>query len=872
MASMKNKRRGSFRINLGGGGEREEEDFGKTESNDSDWRADSYDSLTASISNSIASSSKAIRSITAVLKQHTRIRDDSDVFTSVLILITVIVASSCGLAAWVLHQAVKYAGCFGGVNGCHSHIIVDMLEPYGIGRSLFFILSSGLSGLLCSLILHCPWGDGVARRCKGGGSADTKIVISSGQVVNGWIVVLRILLAAIYMGGGNPLGTEGPIIHLSSSLATWLVSLTGRKRKKFLSTFGVIGATAGISAGFNVLVTGFVYVIEELTRTLSRKLALILAFAAGVAVLVKDMLEKFLEMFFHQGHAHLVPEHSTWEKLTDADINISILLCFPIGLLTGVAGWIFCHCAWSMNKFLNKLAQSERRYVPARLHLAIIGVLCGCLGAVGYEFTGMNAVWGTAVDAIPTAIHEHLSWQQVALLFAMKFISFILATAGGGPGGLLVPSLVTGGLLGITMALSIGGGENLQSACAVIGMGAMFASVMHLPVTGVIIIFELTRANNLILHIVLASFIASNVVARLPHGAHSYVHRQLAHNPLWLKLEQRDFIETDEHEVEADVAMFKTTFGFWLMTDAERLRKAFDAWTTGSKAKLLRAPTLHKFFDDFVDDGAEEPQSPKSPHSVRSKVTESRQVSPRSDNGLEVDEAARRRENKERWTKVSKIIPGLNWRIWKTLDVDQVVALTYAAEAMASREGLPSREVSRDTSHHETRQISEPSRESSPSHGPGAPPDEGSDLGQVSARSKESKHTARRPGNLNGKKPDFQFALPPIISPCSDSGRLDGFPLQAKTSNGCEPEPPLSPQHSGLPSSSPFPNERRAPIGVTFKSVEPMPCAAAGADSARKRPNLTATCNEKEHSENSEVIIEVPESVNYCPSSGLRHL
>ena len=53
-----------------------------------------------------------------------------------------------------------------------------------------------------------------------------------------------------------------------------------------MSMFGVIGAAAGISAGFGVLITGFVYTIEELSRTLSRKLAMILALAAAVAIFV----------------------------------------------------------------------------------------------------------------------------------------------------------------------------------------------------------------------------------------------------------------------------------------------------------------------------------------------------------------------------------------------------------------------------------------------------------------------------------------------------------------------------------------------------------------------------------------------------------
>jgi hypothetical protein len=139
--------------------------------------------------------------------------------------------------------------------------------------------------------------------------------------------------------------------------------------------------------------------------------------------------------------------------------------------------------------------------------------------------------------------------------------------------------LSLGGYLGIFVARLFDGGQNLASATSVIGMGAMFASMMHMPLTGVIIVFELTRADNLILHVVLANFIASNVVVRLPHGSHSFLHRQLTHDVTWLKIGQQDFIETDDQEKAISGAL-ESAFKSLFMPDHERLRLAFEGWVS----------------------------------------------------------------------------------------------------------------------------------------------------------------------------------------------------------------------------------------------------------------------------------------------------
>jgi H+/Cl- antiporter ClcA len=381
---------------------------------------------------------------------------------------------------------------------------------------------------------------------------------------------------------------------LAAALATWSISIVGVERRKFMAMFGVIGAAAGISAGFGVLITGFVYVIEELTRTLSRRLAMILALAAAVAMIVRQSCDDLLHYWVHAEHHSLMPDVSTWDDLTDKDIRMCLLLSIPIGTLNGIAGWAFTQLTWKIMTLLKPALVGREPFrfqtvlLPQWSHLAIIGFISGCLGAVVYEVTGMNGVWGTTIDGVPYAVKKGISWEKALVLFLGKFFAFVLACAGGGPGGMLLPSLVCGGFMGIAVGRFFAGeGENadaLVSATGVMGMGSLFASVMNMPLSGVIVVFELTRSGSLLVPVVFANFVATNVTCRLPGGEHHLVHRQLEADETWDKLNQKDFIETDEHEQSAEdilglgrLRQMSIMKMIW-MTDDEKKKRVLQAW------------------------------------------------------------------------------------------------------------------------------------------------------------------------------------------------------------------------------------------------------------------------------------------------------
>jgi len=491
-------------------------------------------------------------------------------------------------------MSVQLSGCFSGLNGCDKQYLYDEARKWGISRPVYFTIMPCITGAFCSLVVTAPFQNGVLSVCEGGGIAATKIAIASGRKISGWVVFFRILLCAVYMGGGNSLGTEGPIIHLSACCATNLISALGIKRPKLLSIFGVVGAAAGISAGFNVLVAGICFVIEELTRTLSAKISLMVALAAGWAVFIRHNLEHVTETFVHLNHPSMVPDKSLLGSLSEHQSNILLLLCIPVGILSGCFGWAFASLAWNLQSFLNPVLAGKKPSVwmarSRSVHLAVIGAITGLIGSFVYEVTNVNGVWGTTVAQVPVVVESGLSFGMVLLIFFGKFTAIILNTAAGGPGGQLVPALVAGGYLGVAAGRLVGGDDAFCAASAVIGMGSMFASMLHLPVTGIVIMLELTRASDIMVHVVISSFISSTVCYNLPHGHHSYVHTRLKHDSQWQSLGGQEFIETDAHEKNAEKAdrlAFFAKIGFMLNNPIIVQQKVMDAWRQVMEARRL---------------------------------------------------------------------------------------------------------------------------------------------------------------------------------------------------------------------------------------------------------------------------------------------
>ena len=80
--------------------------------------------------------------------------------------------------------------------------------------------------------------------------------------------ITRIVLSSIYLGMGNPLGIEAPILHVTAATASTFVSNGSRLfpdycQLEHLPTWVFVGVTGGLSAAFSAPMAGITYALEE---------------------------------------------------------------------------------------------------------------------------------------------------------------------------------------------------------------------------------------------------------------------------------------------------------------------------------------------------------------------------------------------------------------------------------------------------------------------------------------------------------------------------------------------------------------------------------------------------------------------------------
>ena len=106
----------------------------------------------------------------------------------------------------------------------------------------------------------------------------------------------------------------------------------------------------------------------------------------------------------------------------------------------------------------------------------------------------------------------------LAVLVLLKVLATCLTLGSGGTGGLFAPSLVvgavTGGGFGVALH-SMGFIDDANPAqFALVGMAAVVAATTHAPLTGMVLVYEITRNYGLILPLMLTAVIAT-IVARI---------------------------------------------------------------------------------------------------------------------------------------------------------------------------------------------------------------------------------------------------------------------------------------------------------------------------------------------------------------------
>lgn len=341
----------------------------------------------------------------------------------------------------------------------------------------------------------------VAREpmCTGSGIPQIKGILQ-GDMSMDWFSVLwsKIIGGVLAIGAGMSLGREGPSVQIGACVGQGL-SQTSRRTRFESRILMTAGAGAGLAAAFNAPLAGVIFGLEEMQKTISPALLLTGITASITAATVTEVVFGMSPVF---SMGYLLP----------LPLNLFDVLVVA-GIVIGLLGRLFnIALAYSLNTYSRLgLSGMKKPLVPL--------VLAGILGFVLPEILGGGNL---LVDSL---VVTDYTIGFLCFLFVGKFLFTMICFGSGVPGGIFLPMLVLGAAGGAVLAklLVLAGllPAMYYADIIVFGMAAYFSSVVKSPVTGSILILEMTGSFQHMLALLVVSLTAY-VISDLTGGRPVY--------------------------------------------------------------------------------------------------------------------------------------------------------------------------------------------------------------------------------------------------------------------------------------------------------------------------------------------------------------
>ncbi len=344
----------------------------------------------------------------------------------------------------------------------------------------------------------------IAPAAKGSGVSQIMGFLRHKKVpMNLKVGLVKLISGIIAIGGGFPLGPEGPSVQMGGSVA-WQMAKWLKAPTAFRRVIVAAGGGAGIAAVFSAPLGGFVYAIEELLNSARPVILLLVVITTFIADSSADIIQalgldpKAGGFDFNLGFL-IQKEYDPSVFFLPVDFIYLVLL----GIIIGIFAELYSRYVllmqnlgkkWYKNKFVLKMSICG----------LILGSIYSCLPSTFHN-----------LDELQKIIAEQNTSIGIALLAVLVlFVTTGLAAASGAPGGLFYPMLTLGGAIGLIMGswVQIATGH-APSTFIFAGMGAFVAGCSRTPITAMFLAFALTK-NLLIMKPVLISCIASFLIAR----------------------------------------------------------------------------------------------------------------------------------------------------------------------------------------------------------------------------------------------------------------------------------------------------------------------------------------------------------------------
>ncbi len=379
------------------------------------------------------------------------------------------------------------------------HISAALLSGWQL-----YLAAFGVSALLAAI------GYWLVRRFapEAGGSGIPEIegALEELRPVRWWRVIpVKFVGGLGTLGAGMVLGREGPTVQLGGNLGRMVYDLLRLNSDEARHSLLATGAAAGLAAAFNAPLAGILFILEEMRPQFRYNLISIKAVFIGV------ICASIVFRLFNGDVAVIAVG-----KLNDAPVQ-SLWLYLLLGMVFGAIGVAFNRLIFAMQDAFAGIYQNKiwRAVVTGAL-------LSGCCGVMSLLFPaavggGNQLIPEAALGAFPLAI--------LLVIFVVRLFTTLLCFSSGAPGGIFAPMLALGTVLGTAFGLAVSQllpGYHLQPATfAIAGMGALFAASVRAPLTGIVLVLEMTDNYQLILPMIITC-LGATLLAQMLGGKPLY--------------------------------------------------------------------------------------------------------------------------------------------------------------------------------------------------------------------------------------------------------------------------------------------------------------------------------------------------------------
>ena len=318
-----------------------------------------------------------------------------------------------------------------------------------------------------------------------------------GRIKTNWarVLALKFFGGIMAISSGLALGREGPSIQLGAMVGKGFSRLSGRLKSEERLLISA-GSGAGLAAAFGAPLAGLVFVLEELRKDFDPKVLLSTMAAAVTSEYVASYifgLDPVFAVF-------------AFSKPTLQDYWMILIL----GVLLGALGVLY-------NRSL-ALSQNLQALIRPRWLKALLAAISVVAMAAIYP-----VCLGSGHDLVEETGFGLYTAGTIAVLLVVRFVYSVYSFGTGAPGGIFLPLLVLGALAGglfTTVVSPLAGLPTGNEAFYVIlGMAGLFASIVRAPLTGIILISEMTGTLSSLLPlslVALVSYITAEALGGVP--------------------------------------------------------------------------------------------------------------------------------------------------------------------------------------------------------------------------------------------------------------------------------------------------------------------------------------------------------------------